>query len=314
LPELLSRTSKRFATPHVAITVTAALMMLSIAFLSIEELVKTASTIMIVLFIMVNLSVIIMRQSGLQNYRPKFKAPLYPWLQIAAVAVYGFLVFEMGAVPLILTATFILATCLWYLLYVRYRIDRESAFVYLVQRIVSKRIGERGLEEELKQIALERDEVELDRFDQLVKQCALLDIEGRISADELFRRAAAALAPRLNLEEGKLYEMLIARERESSTVLKPGLAIPHIVVEAEQLFDILLARCRDGVVFSELNPPVTTVFVLIGSTDERNFHLKALMAIAHIVEEPDFEQRWFQAESVEQLRDIVLLSSRKREK
>lgn len=314
LPEALSRTSKRFHTPHVAITVTAALMMVAIAFLSIEDLVKTASTIMIVMFILVNVSVIIMRQSGLQNYRPKFKVPLYPWLQIAAVAVYGFLVFEMGAVPLILTGTFILGTCLWYLLYVRYRIDRESAFVYLVKRIVSKRIGERGLEEELKQIALERDEVELDRFDQLVKQCALLDIEGRISADELFRRTAATLAPRLKLEERKLYEMLLAREKESSTVLKPGLAIPHVVVEAEHLFDILLARCKDGVVFSELNPPVTTVFVLIGSTDERNFHLKALMAIAHIVEEPDFEQRWFQAESVEQLRDIVLLSSRKREK
>jgi len=314
LPEVLSRTNKRFRTPHAAITVTAALMMVAIAFLSIEDLVKTASTIMIVLFMLVNLSVIIMRYSGLQNYRPSFRAPLYPWLQIAAVAVYGFLVFEMGAVPLILTGTFTLGTCAWYLAYVRYRIDRESAFVYLVQRIVSKKIGERRLEEELKQIALERDGVELDRFDQLVEECKVLDIEGPISADELFRRVAAALAPRLNLEEQRLYEMLLAREKESSTVLKPGLAIPHIVVEAEQLFDILLIRCKEGVVFSELNPPVTTAFVLIGSADERNFHLKALMAIAHIVQEPDFERRWFQAGSLEQLKDIVLLSSRKREK
>jgi len=314
LPEILSRTSKRFHTPHAAITVTAALMMAAIAFLSIEDLVKTASTIMIVLFILINLSVIIMRQSGLQNYRPKFKAPLYPWLQIAAVAVYGFLVFEMGTVPLILTGVFTLVTCVWYLAYVRYRIDRESAFVYLVQRIVSKKIGERRLEEELKQIALERDGIELDRFDQLVEECKVLDIEELISADELFRRVAAALAPRLNLDEQRLYEMLLAREKESSTVLKPGLAIPHIVVEAEHLFDILLIRCKEGVVFSELNPPVTTAFVLIGSADERNFHLKTLMAIAHVVQEPDFERRWFHAESVEQLRDIVLLSSRKREK
>jgi len=314
LPEVLSRTSKRFYTPHVAIAATAALMMVAISFLSIENLVKTASTIMIVMFMLVNLSVIIMRQSGLQNYRPSFRAPLYPWLQIAAVAVYGFLVFEMGTVPLILTGAFTLGTCAWYLAYVRYRIERESAFVYLVQRIVSKKIGERGLEEELKQIALERDGIELDRFDQLVEKCKVLDIDEPISADELFRRAAATLAPRLSLEERKLYEMLLAREKESSTVLKPGLAIPHVVVEAEHLFDILLIRCKEGIVFSELNPPVTTAFVLIGSPDERNFHLKALMAIAHIVQEPDFERRWFQAESVEQLRDIVLLSSRKREK
>jgi hypothetical protein len=36
------------------------------------------------------------------------------------------------------------------------------------------------------------------------------------------------------------------------------------------------------------------------------------MAIAHTVEEPDFEQRWHRAGGIEQLRDIVLLSSRKR--
>ena len=220
----------------------------------------------------------------------------------------------MGPIPLILTGAFTLATCVWYIAYVRYRIDRESAFVYLVQRVVSKRIGERGLEEELKQIALERDEVELDRFDRLVKQCPILDIRGPISGEEMLRRAAAVLAPRLGLEEQKLYEMLLAREQESSTVLKPGLAIPHVVVDGEKLFDILLVRCKEGIVFSELNPPVTTAFVLLGSQDERNFHLKALMAIAHIVEEPDFEQRWLRAKNIEQLRDIVLLSSRKRQK
>ncbi len=37
------------------------------------------------------------------------------------------------------------------------------------------------------------------------------------------------------------------------------------------------------------------------------------MAIAHIVEEPDFEQRWMAAENPEQLRDVVLLSGRTRE-
>jgi mannitol/fructose-specific phosphotransferase system IIA component (Ntr-type) len=67
-------------------------------------------------------------------------------------------------------------------------------------------------------------------------------------------------------------------------------------------------------VFSELNPPVKTAFVLIGSPDERNYHLRALMIIAHIVQEPDFKARWSRARNVEQLRDIILLSTREREK
>jgi len=56
------------------------------------------------------------------------------------------------------------------------------------------------------------------------------------------------------------------------------------------------------------------MFVLAGSTDERNFHLRALMAIAHVVQAPDFMPRWMAAPHAEQLRDIVLLSRRLREK
>jgi mannitol/fructose-specific phosphotransferase system IIA component (Ntr-type) len=312
LPGWFSRTNKRFGTPHAAIAFTSIFMMLCIALLSIEDLVKTASTVMIVMFILVNMAVIIMRQSGLQNYRPTFKAPLYPWLQIGGIVAYGFLLFEMGAVPLLLTGVFTLGTCLWYLFYVRRRIDRESAFVFLVKRIVSSQFGKRGLEEELRSIALERDNVESDRFDELIKECPILDIAGSLSAKDLFSQAAEALGPRVGVEPSTLREKFLAREKESSTVLEPGLAIPHVIVEGNHVFDILLVRCKDGAVFSELNPPVTRAFFLVGSFDERNFHLSALMSIAHIVEEPGFEERWQAAPDSEGLRDLLLLSKRTR--
>lgn len=313
LTGFFSRTNERFGTPHAAIVFTCLFMMLSIALLSIEELVKVASTIMIVMFMLVNLAVIIMRQSGLQNYRPTFRVPLYPWLPAAALVAYSFILVEMGATALLLTGAFTLVTFVWYLVYVRRRIDRESAFAFLVKRVVSKEIGGRGLENELRGIALERDEVKVDRFDELVKQAAILDIEEPLTARDLFSRAAAALAPRIGMETQVLEQKLLARERESSTVVETGLAIPHVIVEGQGVFDILLVRCREGAVFSDLNQPVTTAFFLAGSADERNFHLKALMTIAHIVQEPGFRERWHDASSTEGLRDIVLLSNRVRQ-
>ncbi len=313
LPTLFSRTGKRRDTPHVSIAITAAASILVIALLSVEDLVKTASTVMILMFILMNVSVVIMRQTGFQSYRPSFRAPLYPWLQLAAVVVYGFLILEMGRVPLLFTGAFVLLACLWYIGYVRRRIERESAFVYLVKRITSKPIQRAGLEEELRNISLERDVVALDRFDRLVRDCVILDVDESIPAREFFRRVSAALAPRLNVNEDHLYELFLDREQQSSTVVEPGLAIPHVIVEGQQLFDLLLVRCLAGVVFSELNKPVTTAFVLVGSLDERNYHLRALMTVAHIVREPGFEERWHQAQGAEQLRDVVLLSSRKRE-
>jgi len=61
LPDIFSGLHKKFNTPYVSILITSVFMVLVIVFLSIEDLVKTASTLMIILFTMVNLSVIIMR-------------------------------------------------------------------------------------------------------------------------------------------------------------------------------------------------------------------------------------------------------------
>ncbi|MCK5548522.1 MAG: amino acid permease, partial [Thermoplasmata archaeon] len=313
LPAAMKKLSGRFATPFVSILVTSGFMIAAIAFLRIEDLVKAASTMMLMLFAMVSLSVIIMRSSGIQNYRPLYKAPFYPWLQIAGIAAYLFLIADMGAVPLLVTLMFVLAGVLWYILYVRTRIAGESAFVYMVKNIVSKDIYRSQLEEELKEIALERDEVTHDRFDRLIKDCEILDLEGPLSAEQLFRRSAEALAPRLNIDEQKLLDLLTRREAESSTVIQPGLAIPHIIVEGRKRFDILPIRCKEGVTFPGHDEPVRVAFILVGSRDERNYHLRALMAIAQIAQEKDFENKWLNARDIEALRNLILLSKRKRD-
>ena len=314
LPAVLSKTSQRFSTPHIAIALTAIFMMLVIALLPLEDLVKTASTMKILLFALVNVSVIVMRHSGIESYRPSFKMPLCPWLPIAAVVLYFFLLFEMGVIPLLMTGGVALAATLWYLGYVQRRIDRKSGVVHLVSRIMSKTIRRSGLEDELRHISLERDEVELDRFDRLVQNGITIDIEESIPAAELFRRVATVLAPTVGLDSDQLLRHLLQRELESSTVVEPGLAIPHVVVDGEHVFELVLVRCKPGVVFSELHEPVRTVFVLVGSKDERNYHLRALMTIAQIVRQPEFEKRWMGAVGIEQLRDVMLLASRIREK
>ncbi|MDY7009792.1 MAG: amino acid permease [Planctomycetota bacterium] len=313
LPGFLQKVSPRFGTPHVSILITSVFMITIIALLSIENLVKVASTMMIMLFLLVNVAVLIMRASNLQNYRPLFRAPLYPWIQISGIVLCAFLIVEMGAIPLITTGAFALAGVIWYFVYVRRSISRESALVYMVRSVVSKEIYRSELEEELKQIALERDDVIRDRFDDLVRHCDILDLDGSVPADEMFDRAADSLAGRMDIDKQHLLTLFRQREASSSTVIEPGLAIPHIIVDGENIFEMLLIRCKEGVRFSGQNEPVRAAFVLVGSRDERNYHLRALMAIAHIVQEHNFHQRWLDASNIEHLRDILLLSGRKRD-
>lgn len=314
LPPVISRTNHRFGTPDVAIAITSLFMISVIAFLSIEDLVKTASSMMLFVFMLDNLSVVVMRHSGVQNYRPTFRAPFCPWMQIIAIIIYVFLIFEMGTIPLLLTVAFAILASAWYFLYAAKRSDFDSALVFLVKNIVAADMGRTGLEDELRHITLERDEVSQDRFDRLVQDGLVLDIDRELKATELFEMLAETLAPRAGLSRKALYDRFLKREKESHTVVRPGLAIPHVIVPGENLFLLALVRCKPGIVFSELNPPVTTAFVLVGSPDQRNYHLRALMSIAHVVQEEHFDTRWNAAPDPQALKDVVLLSSRPREK
>jgi mannitol/fructose-specific phosphotransferase system IIA component (Ntr-type) len=274
-----------------------------------------------------------MRESKIRTYKPTFRSPLYPWIQIFAIVAYGFLIFAMGTVSLAITGGFVALGFAWYALYARKRVSRQSALIHIVERIADREIGSETLESELKDIIIERDNIVEDRFDRLIKQSEVIDEEGPLNLEEFFRHVAEAMSSRLGMSAGVLFDLLMKRETESTTVIQPGLAIPHIIVEGTGKFDILLARCRQGITFAELCPlpdgaegapeqaegavggprslsPVRIVFVLAGSHDQRNFHLRALMAIAQVVRQADFEKDWLNASD---LRNIILLATRERE-
>ncbi|MHC4596996.1 MAG: amino acid permease, partial [Planctomycetota bacterium] len=313
LPPLLARVNDRFKTPHISILLTGGFMVTAIVFLDIESLVKTASTLMIILFILVNASVIIMRESRIQSYRPKFKSPLYPYIHIFAIIAYSALIIDMGTVPLLITAGFIGLSAAWFWLYVYRRVSRASAVMHVVERVTDRELRTVTLENELRDILLERDEIVGDKFDRLIRECEIMDIQGSQSAENIFRQVSTILAGRLGTEEYVLFEKFLHREAEGGTVVQPGFAIPHIVVEGENKFDILLVRARDGINFPHAPDPVRIMFVLVGSADQRNYHLRALMAIAQIAQEKQFEQRWLAARDTEAIRNLVLLSTRTRD-
>jgi len=88
--------------------------------------------------------------------------------------------------------------------------------------------------------------------------------------------------------------------------------VPFAPLEGENTFDIVLARSKPGVMFSKENGLAHTIFVLIGTHDERNFYLRALAAIAQIAQNDTFSKKWMNATSKEDLRDAVLLGKRTR--
>jgi Kef-type K+ transport system membrane component KefB/mannitol/fructose-specific phosphotransferase system IIA component (Ntr-type) len=151
-----------------------------------------------------------------------------------------------------------------------------------------------------------------DAFDRLVAGCPVLDLGEPLTSAEFFDRVAGVMGARLHVESGTLASMLCERERQGSTVFLPGLAIPHVVVPGEDVFDLVIARCSPGITFPGDAGSVQSVFVLAGSADQRTSHLRALSAIAQTVQGPDFERAWQDAPDSEALRRLVLGANRRR--
>ncbi len=312
LPVFLSKVSKRFGTPHFSILMTGLLMIAAVVIFDFELLVKVASTFLIMLFMLANIAVVIMRESKIQNYKPKFRSPLYPWMQITGVATSVFLLFEMGIQVYIIVGIFAGSALSWYFIYARKTVKKEFALIHVIERITNKELTTYTLENELKDILRERDDIIEDRFDKLIDKCEVLDIAGPIALQGFLRIAANRLSGRLNMDQERLLEIMLKREKETSTALRPGLAIPHIIIEGKKKFELLLVRCKEGIIFSKALPPVYAVFVLAGTRDERNFHLRVLASIAQITEGKDFDSNWLQAKNADEIKDLLLLARRRR--
>ena len=228
-----------------------------------------------------------------------FKTVPFPaqwWLIILLVAPAGFFTVELEKL-------------------IRRRLAKASARIHIVERITAKEFGEvreAALREELREIVVEGKGIVEDRFDRLIKKGEILDIDRSLSLKEMLEMISATLSWRVGVAKRTLFDLFVAREEQASTVIAPGLAIPHVISKEVREFDILLVRCKEGAVFSDISQPVHAMFVLVGPADERNFYLRALAAIAQIAQDEDFNKNWLKATNKEELKNIMLLAERKR--
>src|SRR5690554_3665601 len=102
LPDLLGKVSKKYSTPIPSLLFTGLFIALAIL-LPLEILIKAASTVVIMNYILSSLAVVILRESKIQNYRPSFKCPLYPWVQIASIIAFLALIWDMGLYPILIS-------------------------------------------------------------------------------------------------------------------------------------------------------------------------------------------------------------------
>lgn len=311
IPGFFGKVNPGSGTPYTAVLITG-LFVTGSLFLDLEVLIKSASTVLILVYLLSNLCVVVLRESRLLNYRPTFRSPWYPWTQLVGSGGCVLLLLEMGLEALLISLVLILGGLTFYWFYGRIKATREFALLHLLDRVMDKTLAGGVLESELSEIIRERDELCADHFDDVVGRAQLMDLQGPLDREAFWQKLGDRMVGSLGLQPEVLHRILAERELGPVSEIMPGVAVSDGVVPGNGFFELVAVRCKPGVDLSPQTGPVETFFMILASRDKRDSYLRTLATLAQISGDLAFEQNWRTAKDKARLRDVLLLTERKR--
>jgi fructose-specific phosphotransferase system IIA component len=104
----------------------------------------------------------------------------------------------------------------------------------------------------------------------------------------------------------KMLEAVFARERDGSTGLEKGVAIPHAKCDAIDRLRIVVGVSRDGVDFeSQDGKPSHLFFLMVAPTSESGPHVQAIAKIVKMIKLDRFRERLIKAKRPEEIIETI---------
>ncbi len=307
----------KFGTPFYSILLTLAAMVMILVFFDPTKIAKLASAFQLLMFALVCLAVIVMRESQIPSYDPGYKSPLYPWMQIAGIVAPFYLIFEMGALSIGFSLGLIVLSSLWFRYYARDRVARTGAIYHVFERLGQHR--HHDLDTELRGILREKGLREDDPFDEIVMRCLVFDLAEEASFEDVVQQVAAKMSARVHLSSEEVISQIMEGTRIGATPVTRGVALPHFRTDRVVQTEMALVRCRKGVQMRTYDPltheetdevEINAIFFLVSPDNNPTQHLRILARIAERVGEVSFPIEWDQAKDEQELRASLIHDDR----
>lgn len=309
-----ARISPKTGTPVTAIVVTGAVMAISIMVLDVDAIASLASAFMLLIFGLMNLAVIVMRESRIRAYDPRFRLPFYPWTPIAGIAISVVLIAQIGPLSVALTVGTVAGCAVYYVRYARHRVARDGAIYHVFERLGRRR--DAGLDEELFGILAEQGLRHEDQFEQVIARATVLDLQRHASYEQVTGSAAEALVERV----GGTAEDLARRFAEAvevgvaprtSTVVMPyallsGAGSPELVIVRSRI----RVRVPQPTAAGGRHRAAIAMVFLIGDEDQAGQALRILAQLTSHVSDPTFASRFEAADEEQELKETLLADDR----
>ncbi len=303
----------KFGTPVQGILLTLGVIIIILVLLNPMRIAKLASSFQLLMFSLVCLAVIVMRESRIDSYDPGYRSPFYPWMQIVGMLLPFYLIFKMGWLPTLFTIGLIVAASLWYYYYARHRTRRNGAVYHVFARLGQLKYHD--LDTELRGILREKGLRQEDPFDDIVSRSMVLDLDQEKQFENLVRQVAMLLAGKIDMSAESISEQIMDGTRIGATPVTRGVALPHFRCGTIEQAEMVLVRAKKGVTMTLYNPltheeeeevKVGALFFLISPESDPAQHLRILARIAERVDEESFAADWTLASSDHQLRQSLL--------
>jgi amino acid transporter/mannitol/fructose-specific phosphotransferase system IIA component (Ntr-type) len=302
-------------TPVLAILVTSGLMVVIIVAFSAEGVAKLASAFNLLVFGLLNLSVIVMRESRIPSYVPGYRSPFYPWMQIVGIITAAVLITTMGALSIGFTLAVIVVGIAWYIYYASEYVEREGAIYHLFERLGRRRYE--GLDSELRTILKDKGMQDEAPFENLIARAAVIDLAEPVPYTELIARTSAVLSEQLSVPAERLEQGFIDASSYGMTPVAFGAALPHQRLPGIGQSELVAVRCREGIRLSAIpgettdegharSEPVYALFFLVSPEESTSAHLRILAGIASRIDEEHFMDEWAAATDEQQLKESLL--------
>jgi len=96
----------------------------------------------------------------------------------------------------------------------------------------------------------------------------------------------------------EILEAVLAREKQKSTGIGCGLAVPHAKVDCVDRMCMVAATARDGIDFDTLDQePVYLLMLIVSPSNTVGPHIKALSSVARIMADADVRSNLIQAKT-----------------
>jgi len=314
LPNIFRKMSKR-NTPTTAIFVTVGLILVFVLAFDPSKIAKLAGAFQLITFALACLAVIVMRESRIESYDPGYRAPLYPWLQIAGIFAPIWLILQMGWLPILFSGGLVVFGILWYSYYAYDKVSRGGAIYHLFERLGRYRYH--GLDTELRNILKEKGLRSGDLFDETVARSFAIDIVETQTFNQVVWAVAEQLEHRVPGTAEEIYDKFQQGTRVGATPVTHHVALPHIRKVGMTQSELVLVRSRLGI---EVPPDefheegkdevVHALFFLVSPDEDPGQHLRILAQMAERVDDDDFMETWLSAKTEQELREIMLRDDR----